>query len=128
MVEIRGVALAGVVVGAMGGQVLQAQTSPRAYLVAEVQVTDADAYRPYIPKAAEIDREAWRVNTWRGAVKTESLEGAEAVGRIGIVQFPSMAELKKFTVPPSIKKWPPPGKKHPSLVSLPSRAYRRNAA
>jgi uncharacterized protein (DUF1330 family) len=33
---------------------LQAQSTPRAYLIAEVQVTDSEAYKPYIPKAAQI--------------------------------------------------------------------------
>ncbi len=74
---------------------LDAQTTPPAFLVAEVQVTDAEAYKPYIPRAAEIVAKHGGQYLARGG-KTESLEGAEPAGRIAIVQFPSMAALKKF--------------------------------
>jgi uncharacterized protein (DUF1330 family) len=104
--KFAAVALAGGAVGAMGGQVLQAQTTPRAYLVAEVQVTDADAYRPYIPKAAEIVARHGGQYLARGG-KIESLEGAEPAGRIAIVQFPSMAELKKFYSSPEYREIAP---------------------
>jgi uncharacterized protein (DUF1330 family) len=100
------VALAGAAVGAVGTQILQAQTTPRAYLVAEVQVTDADAYKPYIPKAAEIVARHGGQYLARGG-KTESLEGAEPAGRIAIVQFPSMADLKKFYSSPEYREVAP---------------------
>ena len=89
------IAVAGAIVGAAGSHVLQAQPTPRAYLVAEVQVTDADAYKPYIPRAAEIVARHGGQYLARGG-KTESLEGAEPAGRIAIVEFPSMAALKEF--------------------------------
>ena len=44
------VAVAGAVIGAVGVQMLHAQSPPRAYIIAEVQVTDPEAYKPYIPK------------------------------------------------------------------------------
>jgi uncharacterized protein (DUF1330 family) len=100
------VALAGAAVGAVGTQILHAQTTPRAYLVAEVQVTDADAYKPYIPKAAEIVARHGGQYVARGG-KTESLEGPEPAGRIAIVQFASMAELKKFYSSPEYREVAP---------------------
>jgi len=39
------VAVASAAVGAVGGQMLHAQGTLRAYLVAEVQVTDPEAYQ-----------------------------------------------------------------------------------
>ena len=100
------VAMAGVLAGAIGVHVLHAQTPPRAYLVAEVQVTDADAYKPYIPRAAEIVARHGGEYLVRGG-KTESLEGAEPAGRIAVVQFPSMAELKKFYTSPEYQEVAP---------------------
>ena len=90
----------------MGTQILQAQTPPRAYLVAEVQVTDADAYKPYIPKAAEIVARHGGQYLARGG-KIDSLEGAEPAGRVAIVQFPSIAELKKFYSSPEYREVAP---------------------
>ena len=100
------VALAGAAIGAVGTHVLQAQTPPRAYLIAEVQVTDADAYKPYIPRAAEIVARHGGQYQARGG-KTESLEGPEPAGRIAIVQFPSMADLKKFYSSPEYQEVAP---------------------
>ena len=89
------VAVAGVVTGAVGGQMLHAQSAPRAYLVAEVKVTDSEAYKPYIPKAARIVEQYGGQYLARGG-KIASLEGAEPSGRVAILQFPSMADLQKF--------------------------------
>jgi uncharacterized protein (DUF1330 family) len=100
------VAVAGVGIGAIGAQMLQAQGSPRAYLVAEVQVTDTEAYKPYIPKAAQIVAQHGGQYLARGG-KSESLEGAEPAGRIAVVQFPSMAELKKFYNSPEYREVAP---------------------
>lgn len=89
------VAVAGVAVGAVGVETLRAQSAPRAYLIAEVQVTDPDGYKPYIPRAAQIVAQYEGQYLARGG-KTEALEGAEPAGRVAIVQFPNMAALQKF--------------------------------
>lgn len=89
------VALVGAVAGAMGMQVLQAQTPPRTYLVAEIQVTDPETYKSYIPKAARIVAQYNGQYLVRGG-QTTSLEGAKPAGRVVIVQFPTMAALQKF--------------------------------
>lgn len=46
--------IVGAAAGALGAEALRAQSTPRAYLIAEVQVTDPEGYKPYIPKAAQI--------------------------------------------------------------------------
>ena len=104
--ELAVVAVVGAVIGAVGVQMLQAQSTPRAYLIAEVQVTDPEAYKPYIPKAAQIVAQYGGQYLARGG-KTESLEGAEPAGRVAIVQFPSMAELQKFWSSPEYREVAP---------------------
>ncbi len=104
--KFAAVALAGVGIGAVGAEILHAQATPRAYLVAEVEVTDVEAYKPYIPKAAEIVAKHGGQYLARGG-KTESLEGAAPASRIAIVQFPSMAELKKFYTSPEYQEVAP---------------------
>ena len=78
------VAVASAVIGAVGVQMLQAQSTPRAYIIAEVQVTDPEAYKPYIPKAAQLVAQYGGQYLARGG-RTESLEGAEPAGRVAIV-------------------------------------------
>src|SRR5262245_3469975 len=100
------VAAAGAVIGAVGAQMLHAQSTPRAYLIAEVQVTNAEAYKPYIPKAAQVVAQYGGQYLARGG-KTESLEGAEPAGRVAIVQFPSMADFQKFWTSPEYREVAP---------------------
>jgi uncharacterized protein (DUF1330 family) len=78
----------------------------RTYLIAEVQVTDPEAYKPYIPKAAQIVAQYGGQYLARGG-KTESLEGAEPAGRVAIVQFPNMADLQKFWNSPEYREVAP---------------------
>jgi len=99
-------AVVGIAIGGVGAEMLHAQATPRAYLVAEVQVTDTEAYKPYIPRAAQIVAKYGGQYLARGG-KVESLEGAEPGGRIAVVQFPSMAELKKFYSSPEYQEVAP---------------------
>jgi uncharacterized protein (DUF1330 family) len=100
------VGLTGTVIGAGGVQIILAQTSPRAYLIAEVQVTDTEAYKPYIPKAAQIVAQHGGVYLARGG-KTQSLEGSEPAGRVALVQFRNMEELLKFYNSPEYREIAP---------------------
>jgi uncharacterized protein (DUF1330 family) len=85
---------------------LHAQSTPRAYLIAEVQVTDPEAYKPYIPKAAQIVAQYGGQYLARGG-KTESLEGAEPAGRVVLVQFPSLAALHQCWHSPEYREVAP---------------------
>src|ERR1044071_10189216 len=82
-------------IGAVGTQMLYAQSSAPAFLVAEVQLTDADAIKPYGAKAPQTVIQHGGRFVARGG-KTESLEGMEPAGGVTIIQFPSMAALKKW--------------------------------
>jgi uncharacterized protein (DUF1330 family) len=87
------VALSGIAIGAAGTQILHAQGPVPALLVAEVQVTDAEAYRPYIPKAAHHVAQYGGKYLARGG-KSASLEGPKPTGHVAIVQF-SSSERKR---------------------------------
>jgi uncharacterized protein (DUF1330 family) len=100
------VGLVGMAIGAAGVQMLHAQSTPKAYLVAEVQVTDAEKYKPYIPKAAHLVAQHGGQYLARGG-KTESLEGEAPAGRVAILQFPSMAELQKWYTSPEYREVAP---------------------
>ena len=100
---LAGVAVGGIAIGALGTHMLSAQSAPPAFLVAEVQVTDADAYKPYIPKAAEIVAKHGGQYLARGG-KLQSLEGTEPAGRVAIVQFPNLEALKKFYDSPEYRE------------------------
>lgn len=104
--QFLAIGLTGAVIGAAGVQLLHAQTSPRAYLIAEVQVTDAEAYKPYIPKAAQIVAQHGGVYLARGG-KTQALEGSEPAGRVAVVQFRNMEELLKFYNSPEYREVAP---------------------
>ena len=53
--------LAGVAVGAAAVQALHAQAKPPAYVVAEIDVTNAEPYdKEYVPPAAKADHGRWR--------------------------------------------------------------------
>ena len=99
-------ALSGIAAGATAVQMLHAQGTPPAYLVAEVQVTDPEAYKPYIPKAAQIVAQHGGKYLARGG-KTLPLEGAEPAGRIAIVQFPNVDALQKFYNSPEYREIAP---------------------
>jgi uncharacterized protein (DUF1330 family) len=101
--ELAVIALASLIISAAGVQMIQAQTTPRAYLIAEVQVTDSEAYKSYILRATQIVAQYGGQYLARGG-KTESLEGTEPAGRVVIVQFPNMTELQKFWNSPEYRK------------------------
>jgi uncharacterized protein (DUF1330 family) len=101
--KLAAVGLAGVVVGATGLGVVHAEATPHAYIVAEVQVNDTAAYRPYIQATGPIVTQYGGHYIARGG-KTESLEGAKPAGRIAIIEFPSMAALLRFESSPEYRK------------------------
>jgi uncharacterized protein (DUF1330 family) len=57
-----------------------------AYVIAEVEVTDPDAYEPYKPLAAASIAAHGGTYRVRGGA-TESLEGAPVTGRVVLLEF-----------------------------------------
>jgi uncharacterized protein (DUF1330 family) len=101
--RVAAIAIAGVVVGATGMGILHAQATPHAYIVAEVDVKDTAAYRPYIQQTGPIVTQYGGHYIVRGG-KTESFEGPKPAGRIALIEFPSMAALERFEASPEYRK------------------------
>jgi uncharacterized protein (DUF1330 family) len=86
--------VAGITVGSFGTQILKAQKSPPAFIVAEVDVNNPDQFKTYAAGVpATMDKYAGHYLVRGG--KTESLEG-EAPKRIIVSEFKSMADAKKW--------------------------------
>ena len=87
------------VLGVGAASVLHAQAKPPAYLFAEIDVTDQDAYtKDYLPKA-QGNIEAFSGKRIAGGFnKVISLRGAAPPNRVVLIQFPDMDALKAFEV------------------------------
>jgi uncharacterized protein (DUF1330 family) len=88
------VLLAGVAIGAAVGKGLNAQSSPPAYYLNEVEVTNPDAYKPYAAGVpATVEKYGGRFLTRGG--KADALEG-DPPKRIVVIVFKSMADAHKW--------------------------------
>ena len=74
-----------------------------AYIIADVEITDPAAYEGYKPLAsAALEKYGARILVRGGAV--EPAEGGWAPKRLVILEFPSMAALKRFYDSPEYVK------------------------
>ena len=87
--------LAGAGIGVSGVQTLQAQKRPLAYVVADNQVTDQDNY---MKEVAPIAEKAIHAAGGRFLARGEpiSLYGEPPMGRLIIIQFENMDQLRKW--------------------------------
>ena len=82
--------LAGVAVGAAAVQALHAQAKPPAYVVAEIDVTNAEPYdKEYVPPAAKAITDAGGKYVVRGG-RTVAIFGEPPKPRIAVMVFESM--------------------------------------
>ena len=82
--------LAGVAVGAAAVQALHAQAKPPAYVVAEIDVTNAEPYdKEYVPPAAKAIADAGGKYVVRGG-RTVAIFGEPPKPRIAVMVFESM--------------------------------------
>jgi uncharacterized protein (DUF1330 family) len=86
--------LAGVVLGATAIQGLNAQTKPLAYIIAEVDVTDAAVYQTYVDRNTPIVQSAGGRFLSRGE-NLAALDGP-APKRFAIFQFDNMEKAKAY--------------------------------
>ena len=84
--------LAGVAIGAVAIQGLHAQSTPKAYVVTEVEVLDQDAQNAYIPKVTEVIKSTGGTYLARGGT-TVAFEG-EAPKRVTITVYDSLAKAQ----------------------------------
>lgn len=68
---------------------------PKAYVIGEVNVTDADTYKTYAAKTSPIVAKFGGIYIARGG-QTVPVEGAGPAGRVVVIEFPSLAAAKAF--------------------------------
>ncbi len=84
--------LAGVAIGAGAIEGLHAQSTPKAYVVTEVEVLDQAAQTAYLPKVTEVIKSSGGTFLARGG-STTAFEG-EAPKRVTIVVYDSLAKAQ----------------------------------
>ena len=101
------VAVASAVLGATAATtILHAQSTAPAYIVADVHVTDPETMKQYSPKAAALIESFGGRFVARGG-KVEVLEGEPPVGRVVLVQFPSMERAQQYWNSPGYREIAP---------------------
>jgi len=73
----------------------RATSTPPAYVIAEIEVTDPTGYQDYLAAISPIVEEFGGTYLVR-AGRTLQVEGAEPSGRIVMISFPSFAAAKAF--------------------------------
>ena len=96
-------ALVGAAIGAIAMQGLHAQSKPPAYYVAEVDVTNLDAYtKEYAPKAAAIIK-AHGGRLLAVGQNVTALDGTPPAKRVAIQQWESLEKIKAWHSSPEYK-------------------------
>ncbi|GBD55019.1 DUF1330 domain-containing protein [Microcystis aeruginosa NIES-298] len=73
--------------------------APRAYVIAEIQVTDPVGYKDYLAAISPIVEKFGGTYLAR-AGQTRSVEGPQPTGRVVIIEFPSFAAAQSFEEAP----------------------------
>ena len=92
---ISALAGAGLAVSAVFALQAANAPTPKAYVLGEIDVHDAEAYKPYGAAALPLVTKYGGVYLARGG-RTVPLEGAAPAGRIVVVEFPSLAAAQAF--------------------------------
>jgi len=87
------VLVAGAAIGAAAVQGLHAQSTPKAYVVTEIEVINQEAQNAYLPKVGEVIKSGGGTYLARGG-KIVSLEGGEAPKRATIVVYDSLEKAQ----------------------------------
>lgn len=97
MRDIRRVtlAVAAIMAAATGAGAADTLKTPKAYVIGEVNVSDAETYKTYAAKTSPIVAKFGGIYIARGG-QTVPVEGAGPAGRIVVIEFPSLAAAKAF--------------------------------
>ena len=96
--------LTGVAIGALSVQGLSAQTKPPAYVVAEIEITNLDAYqKEYVPLVQDSIRAAGGRLLAAGQ-NIVALEGAPPLTRVSVNQFDSLEAIQNWRSSAQYKK------------------------
>jgi uncharacterized protein (DUF1330 family) len=85
--------VAGAAIGGAAIQGLHAQSTPKAYVVTEIEVINQEAQKAYLPKVGEVIKSSGGTYLARGE-KIVSLEGGEAPKRATIVVYDSLEKAQ----------------------------------
>jgi uncharacterized protein (DUF1330 family) len=97
-----GIGLGAITLLGMGHAVGSYTVEPKGYVVAEVEVRDAEAYARYKPlAAAAVAKYGGRYLVRGGA--TQGIEGAMPAGRSVVMEFPSVAAALAFEHSPEYR-------------------------
>jgi uncharacterized protein (DUF1330 family) len=88
--------LAGVAIGAVAVQGLQAQGKPKAYSVSETELIDATAQAAYTPLAQAAQSNAGARPLRTGGGKVVAIEGAAPPKRVAITEWDSLEQAQAF--------------------------------
>lgn len=97
--------LLGAAFGAMGMQALHAQARPPAYLVAEIDLTDAELYKQYLAKGGPLYAQFTGKFLARGG-KIDTFAG-EPPKRLVIAVFDNLAQAQAFRDSPAYQELVP---------------------
>lgn len=86
---------------AFAATIAHAQTppAPKAYVIAEITVTDLEAYKAYVAKASVAAAKYGGTYLARGG-QTVPAEGSPPAARVVIMEFPSLAAARTFQFSP----------------------------
>ena len=85
--------VAGAAIGAAAIEGLHAQSTPKAYVVTEIEVINQEAQNAYLPKVGAVIKSTGGTYLARGA-KIVALEGGEAPKRVTIVVYDSLEKAQ----------------------------------
>jgi uncharacterized protein (DUF1330 family) len=88
--------LAGVAIGVVAVQGLQAQGKPKAYVITELETLDPAAASAFTPVAAAAQSAAGGRSLRTAGGKVVSLEGAAAPNRVGLTEWDSIEQAQAF--------------------------------
>jgi uncharacterized protein (DUF1330 family) len=85
--------VAGAAIGGAAIQGLHAQSTPKAYVVTEIEVINQEAQKAYLPKVGGVNKSTGGTYLARGE-KIVSLEGGDAPKRATIVVYDSLEKAQ----------------------------------
>src|ERR1700689_1778708 len=94
--KYRFTVIAAVILGAIGCSLIRAAAlAPKGYVIAEITVTDAEAYKQYAAAVAPVVAKLGGNYIVRGG-QTVAEEGEAPSGRIVVIEFDSLAAARSF--------------------------------
>lgn len=107
---------AGIVLGVFGVTSLMAQKPPKAYAIAEIEVADPGEFMKFAPAGEKTVLEAGGRFLARG--EPIGLSGGAPPGRLVVIEFASMDELRKWWNDPDWQEALKSGERHAKFQTM----------